>query len=138
MLEATKRSSLALAMKTLYEAIKNNAIARLTIHDFAFELQLPPHLDELLHYDDDAESDHSDYGDADESETGDNPGWGSEMSFKWHLPALAPWKALLRLDDGDQGYEAYLNVRNPQLNAEDRDLAEKLLSFLSYASIKIW
>lgn len=136
MLEATKKSSLALSMKTLYEAIKDNNIARLTIHNFSFELQLPPFLDELLHYDDDEDAEHSEYGDND-SDPDDGPGWGPEMSFKWHLPALAPWKSLLRLDDSETGYESYLNVRNPQLNTDDRELAEKLLSFLQYVTIHL-
>ena len=138
MLEVTQKSTLALAMKNLYEAIKDNTIARITVHNLSFELQLPPHLDELLHYDDDAEMSHSDYGDADDSESGDIPSWGPEMGFKWHLPALAPWKALLRLDDGEQSFETYLNVQNDRLTSEDRELAEKLVNFLQSTSIHLW
>ncbi|CAL1716895.1 unnamed protein product [Somion occarium] len=137
MAEAPKKSTIATSMKALYESIKDNTIARLTIHDFSFELQLPPYLDELLHYQEYANDDHAEREDVDGFESFDVQEWGPEMSFAWHLPALAPWKSLLRLDDGEQGYELHMKLRGPQLNAEDRELAEQLLKFLDLASIHL-
>ena len=29
--------------------------------------------------------------------------WGTEMEVGWYLPVLAPWKALLMLDDDHRG-----------------------------------
>ncbi|KAH8100833.1 nitrogen permease regulator of amino acid transport activity 3-domain-containing protein [Cristinia sonorae] len=135
MSQALKASSIASAMKTLYEAIKDNTIARLSINEFPLELQLPPYLDELLHNDDNTALDAQE---EDEFEVGGVQSWGPEMSFAWRLPSLAPWKALLRLDnEGEQGYELYLKLRGPQLASQDRELAEQLLKFLDLASITL-
>ncbi|KAH9961174.1 hypothetical protein BGW80DRAFT_1360514, partial [Lactifluus volemus] len=53
--EARSVSSVAPAMKTLYESIKSHSLAHLTIHNLPMELQLPPYLDTLLHNTDDEE-----------------------------------------------------------------------------------
>ena len=100
MYEALKVSSIAPAMKTLYESIKENTIARITLHDLPLEIQLPPYLDSLLHADEDV--DHEEEFD---DEDGEPNAWGPGMSFAWRLPALTPWKALLRLDDEDEQSE---------------------------------
>ncbi|KAI0768004.1 nitrogen permease regulator of amino acid transport activity 3-domain-containing protein [Trametes elegans] len=133
MYEALKVSTLATAMKTLYEAIKTNNIARVTINELPLELQLPPYLDSLLHADEDIdlEEEHED-------EDGEPNAWGPEMSFAWRLPALTPWKALLRLDDeGEQGYQLYMQLRAAQLNPEERGLAEQLIRFLDLVSVTL-
>ena len=123
-------------MKTLYESIKDNAIARITLNDVALELQLPPYLDVLLHNDDTSGLDPQQ---EDDFEHGGVQAWGPEMSFAWRLPSLCPWKALLRMDDaGEQGYELYLKLRGPQLAPGDRELAEQLVRFLDLASITLW
>ena len=90
-------SSLAAAMKTLYESIKAKSIAQITIHDLPLELQLPPYLDSMLHAQDEPELDAINP----HSEDGQPNPWGS-MSVGWRLPALKPWKSLLRLDDEDE------------------------------------
>lgn len=136
MTQALKGSSIAASMRTLYESIKENAIARLTVNEFALELQLPPYLDALLHND---EVSVLDVQEEDEFEFGGAKAWGPEMSFAWRLPSLTPWKALLRLDDaGEQGYELYMKLRGPQLTGQDRELAEQLVKFLDLASITLW
>ena len=134
MYEALKVSTIAPAMKTLYEAIKENTIARITLHDLPLELQLPPFLDSLLHALEDAECE----GDVVDDD-GEPNAWGPEMSFAWRLPALTPWKALLRLDDEDdkQGYQLYMQLRTAQLNPEERELAEQLLKFVDLASMML-
>ena len=121
-------------MKTLYESIKAKSIAQITIHDLPLELQLPPYLDSMLHAQDEPEFDvvnpHSEDGLP-------NP-WGS-MSVGWRLPALKPWKSLLRLDDEDERgkNELYQRLRAPQLTAEDNELAEQLVKFLEIADVTL-
>ena len=78
------------------EALKKDEIARFTIGEFPLELQLPPYLGSLLNSDDPLEVDRETGDDEDQSGAAS---WGSDMSFARRLPALAPWKALLRLDE---------------------------------------
>lgn len=64
--------------------------------------------------------------------------WGADLGFAWRLPALAPWKSLLRLDDeGEHGYDLYMKFRGPQMNPEDREIAEQLIRFLDLASVTL-
>lgn len=134
-----KVSSIATSIKTLYDAIKERSIARITIRDFSLELQLPPFLDHLLYNEDPLDSDWEDREGVDDDDFDNAAAWGSDMSFAWRLPALTPWKALLRMDDqGDRGYELYMKLRGPQLNQDDRDLAEQLIKFLETASVTLW
>ncbi|TFK79721.1 hypothetical protein K466DRAFT_505111 [Polyporus arcularius HHB13444] len=129
--EALKVSTIAPAMKTLFESIKENTIAHITLHGLSLELQLPPYLDSLLHADEDFEPEEEH-----EDEDGEPNAWGPELSFAWRLPALTPWKALLRLDgDDERGYELSMQLRAAQLNPEERELAEQLLKFLDSASV---
>ncbi|KAJ3874148.1 nitrogen permease regulator of amino acid transport activity 3-domain-containing protein [Lentinula edodes] len=129
-------SSAASAMKTLY-AIKSSSVAYLSIHDLSLELQ-PPHLDDLLHNEEDSEVDTShldtnaNYSEAEEF-------WGTEMSFSWQLPALAPWKSLLLLDeiDSEQGQEAFANLRSPYITPEDRPVVEGLMRFLDTVNVTL-
>ncbi|KAJ3862685.1 nitrogen permease regulator of amino acid transport activity 3-domain-containing protein [Lentinula novae-zelandiae] len=131
-------SSVASAMKTLYDAIKSSSVAYLSIHDLPLELQLPPHLDDLLRNEEDSELDTShldtnaNYSEAEEF-------WGTEMSFGWQLPALAPWKSLLLLDeiDSDQGQEAFANLRSPYITPEDRPVVEGLMRFLDTVNVTL-
>lgn len=131
-----KASTIALAMKTTFEALKRDEIAHVNIGDFPLELQLPPYLGSLLHSDDPLEVESNDRDD----EAADGvASWGADMSFAWRLPSLAPWKALLRLDEeGEQGYELYMKLKGPQLNPEDRELAEQLLRFLEMSTVTLW
>lgn len=121
-------------MKTLYESIKAKSIAQITIHDLPLELQLPPYLDSMLHAQDDPELDAVNP----HSEDGLPNPWGS-MTVGWRLPALQPWKSLLRLDDEDERgkNELYQRLRAPQLTTEDNELAEQLVKFLELADITL-
>lgn len=133
MYEALKVSTIAPVMKTLYEAIKTNTIARVTINELPLELQLPPYLDTLLHADEEVEPEEEQ-----EDEDGEPNAWGPDMSFAWRLPALTPWKALIRLDDEEeQGYQLNMQLRAAQLNPEERELAEQLIRFLDLASVSL-
>ncbi|KAH9856642.1 nitrogen permease regulator of amino acid transport activity 3-domain-containing protein [Lenzites betulinus] len=134
MYEALKVSTIAPMMKTLYESIKANTIARVMINELPLELQLPPYLDTLLHPDEEVEAEEER-----DDEYGEPNAWGPEMSFAWRLPALTPWKALLRLDDGEgeDGYQLYMHPRAAHLNTAERELAEQLLRFLGLASISL-
>ncbi|CDO74498.1 hypothetical protein BN946_scf184979.g53 [Trametes cinnabarina] len=133
MYEALQISNIAPAMKTLYESIKANTIARVTINELPLELQLPPYLDSLLHVEEEIEPEY-DY----EDEDGEPNAWGQEMSFAWRLPALTPWKALLTLETDDKhGYQLDMQLRAAQLDPEERDLAEQLLRFLDLASVTL-
>lgn len=125
-------------MKKVYTSIKANTLARLTIHDFPLELQLPPYLDVLLHSEDfsDYESDNNNDGE-DAFEHGEEQPWTHEMSFAWRLPKLTPWKGLLRMDDDEQKMEMHMRLRGHRLAFRDRDLAEQLIRFLDQASITL-
>ena len=135
-------SSLAQAMKNLYEAIKAGVIANITIHDLPLELQLPPYLDSLLHstsYDDYDDDFALEYQQHEESFFG-TEGWGKELGFAWRLPTLAPWKSLLLLDDGEQGDGSGLYadlVAGQNVIPEDRQLAEQLIRFLEIPAITL-
>ncbi|EIW57269.1 uncharacterized protein TRAVEDRAFT_59017 [Trametes versicolor FP-101664 SS1] len=133
MYEALKVSTIAPVMRTLYDAIKANSIARVTINELPLELQLPPYLDALLHADEEVEPEEEQ-----EDEDCEPNAWGPEMSFAWRLPALTPWKALIRLDDEEeQGYQLNMQLRAAQLNPEERELAEQLIRFLDLASVSL-
>ena len=133
MTHALKASSIAPAMKSLYEAIKSRSIANITIRDLPLELQLPPYLDLLLHNDD---YDDDFIGLAGEHE--ESSAWGKEMGFAWRLPTLAPWKSLLLLDDqDDSGENLYANLMGQHVIPEDRQLAEQLIRFLQNTSVTL-
>ncbi|TDL21958.1 hypothetical protein BD410DRAFT_840090 [Rickenella mellea] len=126
--QALQISSLAKSMKTLYESIKSNSIARLAINELGIELQLPPYLDNLLH----TEEEESDYI---EHEDPDAVTWSPKLSFGWRLPSLAPWKSLLIHDMDVEDGDFLMNLRSPGMSPEDQELAEGLIQFLQSASI---
>lgn len=135
--EALLVSSVAPAMKTLYESIKSRSLAHLTIHNLPLELQLPPHLDALLHSTDDDE-----FAERDETEASDGVNtWGPEFSIAWRLPALEPWKSLLLLSGPDNpGHEwtdVYAAIRGTNVREEDKLLAEQLIRFLETVDITL-
>jgi hypothetical protein len=117
-------------MKDLYDAIKCSKIANLIINDTPVELQLPPHLDALLHNEDEAEVDYINF-----PEEEDSPGWGPEISFGRRLSTLAPWKTLLMLDDPKS--DSFANLKGPYLNPGDRGIAEGLMRFLETVSVTL-
>lgn len=126
--EALDGSSLARAMKALYEAVKSNSIARLVINEVSVEVQLPPKLDQLLH----AEEEHPDFV---EHPDPDAVSWGPELSFGWGLPSLAPWKSLLLYDMDEEHNDLRLRLSQPGLSSEDQFLAEGLIQFLETVSM---
>ncbi|KAF9007606.1 nitrogen permease regulator of amino acid transport activity 3-domain-containing protein [Cyathus striatus] len=127
--QALEVSSIAPAMKAVYEAIKLSSMAYITIHDLPLELQLPPYLGSLLHSEVENDSEFSDYAEDEEGES-----WGQEMSFCWRLPALVPWKSLLLLDSHDS---LYASLQGPHVSADDQNLAEGLIRFLETASVTL-
>ncbi|KAF5392037.1 hypothetical protein D9757_003212 [Collybiopsis confluens] len=137
---ALEASSIATAMKDLYESIKSSSMAYLSIHELPLELQLPPYLDNLLHPEEDVEQDTFNPGvDVEAGEL-----WGPEMSFGWDLPALAPWKSLLLLDDlsggggGEDGeQDPFANLRSPYIALEDRPIVEGLMRFLETVTVTL-
>jgi hypothetical protein len=138
MTEALSASSIAPAIKTLFESIKSRSLAHITIHNIPLELQLPPYLDSLMRGDDDYEfADPVHQGD--ESSGNSNP-WGREMSFAWRLPSLAPWKSLLLLE-GPEGRDSwsdvYDNIRGSHVKDEDKLLAEQLIKFLEMSDVTL-
>ena len=128
--EALTISSIARAIKALYEAIKSRSLAHLTIHNIPLELQLPPYLDTLLHSTDDEE-----FAEHDEvASRGGVSTWGRGFSVAWRLPTLEPWKSLLLLsgpdDPGRQWMDVYAAIRGTNVRDEDKLLAGQLIKFL--------
>ncbi|KAI0045843.1 hypothetical protein FA95DRAFT_1543270 [Auriscalpium vulgare] len=137
MAQALLSSSIASALKTLYEAIKSRSLAHLTIHNLPLELQLPPYLDSLLHSED--EADPADLVYQGDGDTTDQNPWGPELSFAWRLPSLEPWKSLLLLDgpEGREWIDVYASIRGSNVREEDRMLAEQLIKFLEMADVTL-
>ncbi|KAJ7352602.1 nitrogen permease regulator of amino acid transport activity 3-domain-containing protein [Mycena albidolilacea] len=132
MAQALDASSIAPAMKTLYEALKSSSVAYITIHDLPLELQLPPYLDVLLHSEEENEPECLTAPDDDDYQV-----WGQEMSFGYRLPSLTAWKSLLLLDDGPEGIDPYANLRRSLIGTGDRSLVEGLIKFLEIASVAL-
>lgn len=128
---ALEISSIAPAMKTIFEAIKSSSMAYVTINYLPLELQLPPYLDSLLHSQDDQETDTFDPSDDDPTLT-----WGEHMNLGWKLPTMAPWKTLLLLDI-DNEMDPHKILNGPHGNADDNTLAEGLVRFLETASVTL-
>jgi hypothetical protein len=124
-------SSIAPAMRTLYEAIKSSAVAYITINYLPLELQLPPYLDTLLHSQDDQETNFIDPFDDDVTLN-----WGQDMSLGWKLPTVAPWKTLLLLDV-DNDMDPHQILKGPYDMPEDKNLVEGLIRFLETASVTL-
>lgn len=121
MTQALEVSSIAPAMKALYEAIKSSSMAYVTINNIPLELQLPPFLDQILYSEDD---------DLHQPEDEEWQSWGPGMAFGWKLPALAPWKSVLLLDDS-------LNLRTPHVDGDDHNLIEGLVKFMEIAAVTL-
>ncbi|KAA1467722.1 hypothetical protein DENSPDRAFT_832837 [Dentipellis sp. KUC8613] len=136
MKDALAVSSIASAMKTLFECIRSRSLAHLTIHNLPLELQLPPNLDSLLHSEDDLDAAEPAY--QDELSRERNP-WGRELSFAWGLPSLDPWKSLLLLDTPEEKdlLDVYTSLRASSVREEDRLLAEQLIKFLEMADVTL-
>ncbi|KAG6868671.1 hypothetical protein C0993_012174 [Termitomyces sp. T159_Od127] len=130
-MQALKVSSIAPAMKALYEAIKKSDMAYITIHNLPLEVQLPPYLDSLLHSEGENELDYARPLDEEDAQT-----WGQDMKLGWRLSSLQPWKSLLLLD-GHSGLDPSMNPRGSQVNPEDRTLVEGLIRFLETASVTL-
>ncbi|KAF8626403.1 hypothetical protein AX17_006570 [Amanita inopinata Kibby_2008] len=128
---ALEQSSIAPAMRVLYEAIKLSSMAYITIHDIPMELQLPPYLDQLLHNQEEDGIDFLPSPDDDETLN-----WEREMNDGWRLPSLAPWKSLLLLD-GPESFEPYFHSGGTQILPQDRPLAEGLMRFLKTVNITL-
>ena len=129
--QAVEASSLAPAMKALYEAIKSSSIGHISLNHVLVEIQLPPYLDALLRNDE--ETDHSMLNSSDDE---DFQAWGPEMKFGWRLPALVPWKSLLLLDVNDD-FDQFSGLRNQHLSPDDQNIAEGLLKFLETADVTL-
>ena len=69
--QALHVSTLAPAIKTVYESIKAGVIARITLREFPLELQLPPYLNSLLHDDDSSDVEYGERDCEDEFEYGE-------------------------------------------------------------------
>ncbi|KAJ6577222.1 nitrogen permease regulator of amino acid transport activity 3-domain-containing protein [Mycena capillaripes] len=132
MAQALDASSIAPAMRTLYEALKSSSVAYITLHDLPLELQLPPYLDVLLHSEEENETEFMSPPDDDDYQV-----WGQEMSFGYRLPSLTAWKSLLLLDDGPDGVDPYANLRRSLIGTGDRSLVEGLIKFLEIASVTL-
>lgn len=119
-------------MKTIYEAIKSSSIAYITLHDIPLELQLPPHLDQLLHSQEEEDIDFIQSPD-DDDETNN---WGRDLGHGWQLPSLMPWKSLLLLR-GQELLDSYVQFSGSQLVSQDRLVAESLIRFIKTVNVTL-
>ncbi|KAF8737621.1 hypothetical protein AX14_012614 [Amanita brunnescens Koide BX004] len=131
-IKAIEQSSIAPAMKTIYEAIKSSSIAYITLHDIPLELQLPPHLDQLLHSQEEEDIDFIQSPD-DDDETNN---WGRDLGHGWQLPSLMPWKSLLLLR-GQELLDSYVQFSGSQLVSQDRLVAESLIRFIKTVNVTL-
>ena len=129
--QALEVSSLAPAMKTIFESLKASDIAYVTINYLPLQLQLPPYIDSLLHSQNDNDTDLIDKLD-DEL----NMSWGEGMSVGWKLPTMAPWKTVLLLDI-ESDMDPSVAFQGPKMSDDDRKLAEGLMRFLETASVTL-
>jgi nitrogen permease regulator 3-like protein len=133
--ECLASSSIANAMKTLYESLKASSIACITLHSLPLELQLPPYLDRLLHSDEDIDDAQANFLDEEDVEC-----WGEEFRYGWRVPSLAPWKSLLLLErDGDEeGADPLTTLREGAMELEDQGgFVDGLVKFLENASVTV-
>ena len=130
--QALLTSSIASAMKAVFEAIKSRAIAYVSLNAIPLELQLPPHLDDLLH-----PTDIQDVDTIANPEDEAMQAWGPELSFGWKLPGLAPWKSLLLLEGEGEMDDPLMSIRGGNANGEEGASAESLVRFLETASITV-
>lgn len=133
---ALQTSSIAAAMKTVYESIKARSIAYISLNAIPLELQLPPYLDDLLHSDGDNTHD-LDFIERPDDEAMQN--WGPELRFGWKLPGLAPWKSLLLLEGENDLEDPFLSLRGggagtANLSGDEKTMAESLVRFLETAN----
>ncbi|KAF8640295.1 hypothetical protein AX16_010190 [Volvariella volvacea WC 439] len=128
--KALQASSIASTMKILFDSIKSNSMAYLSINNIPLELQLPPFLDDhLLHSTEDVEIDFAHHPDDEGLQA-----WGPDMTYGWRLPTLAPWKSLLLLDDTNR---VDTTAKNIPTTHEDRILIDGLVRFLETASVTL-
>jgi hypothetical protein len=118
-------------MKTIYEAIKSSSIAYITLHDIPLELQLPPHLDQLLRNPEEEAIDFIQSPDDDETSN-----WGQELGHGWQLPSLTPWKSLLLLR-GQELLDSYIQFSGSHLISQDRLVAESLIRFIKTVNVTL-
>ena len=88
--QALQTSSIASALKSVYEGIKSRSIAYISLNAIPLELQLPPHLDSLLQ----SEGDYEDVDSMERPEDEVMQNWGPELSFGWKLPKDYFWQFL--------------------------------------------
>ncbi|KAJ2926149.1 hypothetical protein H1R20_g10945, partial [Candolleomyces eurysporus] len=148
--QALQTSSIASAMKSVYEGIKSRSIAYISLNAIPLELQLPPHLDSLLL----SEGDYEDVDSMERPEDEVMQNWGPDLICGWKLPGLAPWKSLLLLDRQGELEDPLTSLRgggggansaagggpgggNAAVNADDRALVDSLVRFLETASIMV-
>ncbi|KIY44141.1 hypothetical protein FISHEDRAFT_52427 [Fistulina hepatica ATCC 64428] len=126
--KALQTSSIAAAMKDIYEAVISRSIARISLNGIPVELQLPPYLDSLLHID---ENDNFEFYET-HNDDDDAQNWGPDMQFGWHLPSLRPWKSILLLEKED--VDQYSNVMRTAVGVDDQPLLESLHKFFETAA----
>lgn len=136
--KALKQSTIALAIKSSYEAVVSSSIAQVMINTIAVNVQLPPGHSNLLKVDhpqpDDAyvtsgmptEEDwwNINNGGEEEDEEGAEARLEDEVRFGWKIPPLKPWKSFLLLDEvnnpsGESGMDVLVRDRSRGQNGKD-------------------
>jgi hypothetical protein len=96
---ALEKSSLARAMRDIFEAVQNQRLAHVTVGAFELDLQMPWYHSELLTGEADPEG-------AGEYENEQDERWDPGFGKGWRVKRLLPWNTLLFLD----GWEAAAEI----------------------------
>ncbi|KAF8344246.1 nitrogen permease regulator of amino acid transport activity 3-domain-containing protein [Cantharellus anzutake] len=136
--KALKQSTIALAIKSAYEAVVSSSLAQVMINTIPVNIQLPPGHLNLLKVDQPQPDDiyvtagipseedwwNINNGGEEEEEEGTEARLEDELRFGWKIPPLKPWKSFLLLDDannpsGESGMDALIGDRPRDHNGKD-------------------
>ena len=95
---ALEKSSLARAIREIFECVQNQRLAHVTIGEFELDLQMPWYHSDLLLGEQDPEG-AGEYSVEDERDER----WDPEFGKSWRVKRLLPWNTLLFLDGWETG-----------------------------------
>ncbi|KAG8873172.1 hypothetical protein FRC20_008571 [Serendipita sp. 405] len=127
---ALEKSSLARAMRDIFESVQNQRLAHIIVGAFELDLQMPWYHSELLHGDFDPEGP-GEYSYEDERDERWDEGFGKG----WRVKQLYPWNTLLFLE----GWEAIAEIEPESSEMlQFREVLTPDVSFADAATLLDW